>query len=233
MLRQGTPSINVSENVEPHQPQMVVETSTVSDDRAAKRRLRSHKTAEESEFIFDLGAVASPPKPEESIASNSSSAESTTTTQQVTQMSSLTLLRNLLPVNMAVTSKTRELLQNILAWQILPCDAPAEASMIYGSVHLSRLVVKLPDFLNAIPMPDEKLKLLLLYLDCFIEYVCSRTRRKKELFTNIFISLRFLETHRDWFGENQYSDAIQSSEKMTPTPFSCSNGVHIKNETIN
>lgn len=171
MLRQGTPNTLVSENVEPHQPQIVVEPHqpSVGDDRAAKRRLRSHKTAEENEFIFDLGAVASPPKPEESIASNSSSADSATTTTQVTQMSSLTLLRNLLPVNMAVTSKTREMLQGILAWQILPSDAPAEPSMIYGSVHLSRLVVKLPDFLNAIPMPEEKLKLLLHYLDCFIE----------------------------------------------------------------
>lgn len=169
MLRQGTPNTNASENFEPHQPQIVVETPTVGDDRAAKRRLRSHKTVEENEFIFDLGAVATPPKPEESIASNSSSAESATTMPQMTQMSSLTLLRNLLPVNMAVTSKTRELLQNILAWQILPSNAPAESSMIYGSVHLSRLVVKLPDFLNAIPMPEEKLKLLLQYLDCFIE----------------------------------------------------------------
>lgn len=164
MLRQG---ISASEqSIETHQPQIIVETPTVGDERTAKRRLRSHKTVEENEFIFDLGAVASP-KPEESIASNSSSMESSVT--QVTQMSSLTLLRNLLPLNMAVTSKTRELLQNILAWQILPADAPAEPSMIYGSVHLSRLVVKLPDFLNAIPMPDEKLKLLLQYLDCFIE----------------------------------------------------------------
>lgn len=173
MLRQGTPNITVSENIEPHQPTtVVVETPTPADERAAKRRLRSHKTAEENEFIFDLGAAVAPlpPKPEESIASNSSSAESTTTSQlHMTHVSSLTLLRNLLPVNMAVTSKTRELLQNILAWQILPSGAPAEPSMIYGSVHLSRLVVKIPDFLNAIPMPDEKLKLLLQYLDCFIE----------------------------------------------------------------
>lgn len=57
-------------------------------------------------------------------------------------MSSLNLLRSLLPTNMAVTSKTRELLQNILAWQILPSDAPPEPSMIYGSIHLCRLIGK-------------------------------------------------------------------------------------------
>lgn len=86
-----------------------------------------------------------------------------------TQMSSLSLLRQLLPTNMAVSVKTRELLQDILGWQILPSDAPTEPSMIYGSVHLSRLIVKLPDFVNATPMPDDKLKLLLQYLDSFIE----------------------------------------------------------------
>lgn len=198
MLRQGTPNNTVSENTEPHQPQIVAETPTVGDERAAKRRLRSHKTVEENEFIFDLGAVASPPKPEESIASNSSSVECTTTTPHMTQMSSLTLLRNLLPVNMAVTSKTRELLQNILAWQILPSDAPAEPSMIYGSVHLSRLVVKLPDFLNAIPMPDEKLKLLLQYLDCFIEWVLKRSVAYPDSCINLLCCMYIVHTSRGW-----------------------------------
>ena len=32
------------------------------------------------------------------------------------------------------------MLQNILAWQILPSDAPPQASMIYGAIHLSRLI---------------------------------------------------------------------------------------------
>lgn len=86
-------------------------------------------------------------------------------------MSSMSLLRQLLPTNMAVSVKTRELLQDILAWQLLPDDAPVEPSMIYGSVHLSRLIVKLPDFVNATPMSDEKMKLLIQYLDSFIEYV--------------------------------------------------------------
>lgn len=128
-----------------------------------KRRLRSHKNAAESEFILDLGAVA-----QHSNEMNRDDAS------QVTQMSSLSLLRRLLPTNIAVPLKTRELLQDILAWKLLPFDAPVEPSMIYGAVHLSRLIVKLPDFVNATPMTDEKLKLLLQNLDHFIEYVCIK-----------------------------------------------------------
>lgn len=133
-----------------------------------KRRLRSHKNNEENEIILDLGAVA-----QRSAEVNSNISSDSSVTNHVTQMSSLSLLRQLLPMNMAVPLKTRELLQDILAWQILP-DAPVEPSMIepsmiYGSVHLSRLIVKLPDFVNATPISDEKLKLLLQYLDCFIE----------------------------------------------------------------
>lgn len=140
------------------------------------RRLRSHKNIEENEFILDLGAVAQ--------QSNNSKFDAT----QKTQMSSLSLLRQLLPANIAVPLKTRELLQEILEWKLLPSDAPVEPSMVYGAVHLSRLVVKLPDFVNATPMPDEKLKLLIQNLDNFIE---------------------FLETHREWFTEHQYKDAIK------------------------
>lgn len=138
-------------------------TEANTDETATKRRLRSHKNAEESELILDLGAVTV-------TSSNSSESESTGNQgAQVTQMSSLNLLRQLLPTNMAVPLKTRELLQNVLSWQILPADAPIEPSMIYGSVHLSRLIVKLPEFLNATAMSDEKMKMLVTFLNCFIE----------------------------------------------------------------
>lgn len=142
---------------------------SVCEEHSTKRRLRSHKNTEENELILDLGAVAA-----------QSTSPETTSGAQITQMSSLSLLRQLLPKNMAVAAKTRELLQDILAWQILPSDAPIEPSMIFGSVHLSRLIVKLPDFVNATPMnatsmSDEKLKLLLQYLDSFIECVCNNS----------------------------------------------------------
>lgn len=164
-LKQGTPNtpFSASDHSDSHQtPANTIEPA--NEEIASKRRLRSHKNAEENEFIFDLGAVTAP-----SIGSSSNNSSDSGAQPQVTQMNSLNLLRQLLPMNMAVSSKTRELLQNILAWQILPSDAPAEPSMIYGSVHLSRLIVKLPEFLNATQICDEKLKLLLQYMDCFIE----------------------------------------------------------------
>lgn len=142
--------------------QSVNTNDSVSEEHSTKRRLRSHKNTEENELILDLGAVAQ--NAMEKTGKNPSDL-----CGNQTQMSSLSLLRQLLPTNMAVSVKTRELLQDILAWQILPSDAPTEPSMIYGSVHLSRLIVKLPDFVNATPMPDDKLKLLLQYLDSFIE----------------------------------------------------------------
>lgn len=146
----------------------------INEDLSTKRRLRSHKHIEGGELILDLGAVA-----QQSIEVNCSNSADTT---QVTQMSSLSLLKQLLPMNMAVSLRTRELLQDILAWQILPSDAPAEPSMIYGPIHLSRLVVKLPDFVNASHMSDDKLKLLLQYLNCFIKYVLSFIFNKVNIF---------------------------------------------------
>lgn len=146
--------------------QLISANESASDEHSAKRRLRSHKNAQDNEFIIDLGAVA---HQSNDVKTNNKSDKVGTDIE--TQMSSLSLLRQLLPTNMAVSLKTRELLQDILAWQILPSDAPAEPSMIYGAVHLSRLIVKLPDFVNATPMSDDKLKLLLQYLGNFIEYV--------------------------------------------------------------
>lgn len=159
-----------SDGLDAHQS--IHANDSTCEEHSTKRRLRSHKNTEENEIILDLGAMAQNASPE---VSNNNSSDSTTVTQVVTQMSSLSLLRQLLPTNMAVPLKKRELLQDILTWQMLPTDSPAEPSMIYGSVHLSRLIVKLPDFVNATPISDQKLKLLLQYLDSFIEYVTIET----------------------------------------------------------
>lgn len=157
-FKQGAPSADVSDT---HSVQL-------NESSCEKRRLRSHKNTEENEFILDLGAVTDCTP---TAKKNLSTQQSSQTNKQATQMSSLSLLKQMLPANIAVPLKTRELLQDILGWKLLPSNAPVEPSMIYGAVHLSRLVVRLPNFINATPMSDEKLKLLLQNLDNFIEYV--------------------------------------------------------------
>lgn len=194
-LKQGTPNTPFGSasdtGSEPQAPLNGSDTTNVSvsgattDDNNSRRRLRSYKNAEESEFVFDFNSIKAP-----SISNVVAPSD-----DPISSMSCISLLKELIPPNMTITYKTRELLQNILSWQILPSDAPAEPSMIYGSVHLGRLMgkanccrlthlkcsnfsiidflpyfqVKLPDFLNALSIPDEKLKLLLQYMDGFIE----------------------------------------------------------------
>lgn len=143
-LRHGTPNTPFGSasdtGSESHSHQLTVTDPAVPEENNSKRRLRSYKTTEESEFFFDFNAVKSPEigGGHGSITSNTSSGDSTPL--YGTQLSCITLLKNLIPANMAITSKTRELLQSVLSWQILPSDAPAEPSMIYGCVHLSRLI---------------------------------------------------------------------------------------------
>ncbi|XP_046616515.1 male-specific lethal 3 homolog isoform X1 [Neodiprion virginianus] len=82
------------------------------------------------------------------------------------------------------------LLQQSNAWRLVPESAkrqsPLAPSMYYGAIHLTRLFVKLSDLLQAADMPEKKLKTLLKHLDMF---------------------LSFLEMHREWFGEQFYTQA--------------------------
>lgn len=128
-------SLNTTESV--HQP--TPEDSSTS----AKRRLRSYKT-EESEFIFDIGLSSSAAAKDSAISSVASTSSGSSTPQaHQLALSNINILKSILPPNVGITSKAKELLQNILTWQILPSDAPPQPSMIYGAVHLARLIGKL------------------------------------------------------------------------------------------
>lgn len=136
-LKQGTPNtpFGSTSDTGSETPVSLADTSMMTDDNTAKRRLRSHKNADESEYFIDFNTVKSP---DTSVGCKSS----TSLGNESNYMSYISLLKELIPPNAAITFKARELLQNILSWQILPSDAPPEPSMIYGCVHLSRLIGK-------------------------------------------------------------------------------------------
>uniref|UniRef100_A0A182PC43 Protein male-specific lethal-3 n=1 Tax=Anopheles epiroticus TaxID=199890 RepID=A0A182PC43_9DIPT len=172
-----SPTMDVHQPLSEHSDHQSSSSSTSAEERR-RRRLRSHKN-EENEFVLDFGALHQ------------------STSQQHVQPSvavecagnlspfgsSLNILRSVIPQNVTISREAKEVLDDVFRWRILPSNAPAEPSMIYGAVHLARLIVKLPEFLSATTMGDDKLKLLLKFLDIFAE---------------------FIEEHEEWFGKQFY-----------------------------
>lgn len=120
---------------------------TIVHDESSRRRLRSHKI-EENEVLFDIGLNPNPTKDSyciSSVASTSSGGSTphnnVTATNSTISDTNLNILKSLLPSNIGVTSKTKDILQNLFAWQLLlPSNSSPEPSMIYGAVHLARLI---------------------------------------------------------------------------------------------
>jgi male-specific lethal 3 len=126
----------------------------------ANRRLRSHSIRNddsENTIFFDFRQE------------NLSSMASTSSNESISLASQKT---NKLLLKGSIPPVAKKLFDEVLAWKIIPADAPVEPSMLFGLVHLTRLVIKLPEFLSATPISEEKLILLLKYLNhfcCFLE----------------------------------------------------------------
>ncbi|CAK1545704.1 unnamed protein product [Leptosia nina] len=76
------------------------------------------------------------------------------------------------------------LMDKVSKFQLIPREGTEHLPCrVYGAIHLARLFVILPLFLNSTQMPDMKLKLILKYIDIFVQY---------------------LDEHNEWFGENFY-----------------------------
>ncbi|KAL1378490.1 hypothetical protein pipiens_003976 [Culex pipiens pipiens] len=157
-----------TDNVDPSLPG----SFNAAQEEKRRRRLRSHKN-EENEFMLELGFI----KPETLSPGNS-------------QALAFSLLKTAFPSGITITYQSKEILEDVFGWKILPSDAPAEPSMLYGPTHLARMIVKLPEFLSVTNIADEKLKLLLKFLDCFSDYI---------------------EEHEEWFGRHNYSDKTTAS----------------------
>ncbi|XP_058454473.1 protein male-specific lethal-3 [Malaya genurostris] len=152
-----------------------VSNLTATQEEKKRRRLRSHKN-EENEFMLDLNSIKS-----EAVAPRNA------------QTLAYSLLKSAFRSSITISFQTKEILEDAFSWKILPINAPAEPSMIYGATHLARLIVKLPEFLSATTIADEKLKLLLKFLDSFSE---------------------FIEEHDEWFGRKMYNDVVKLEDRM-------------------
>ena len=135
-------------------------TSSTIEDKT-RRRLRSFRN-EENEFVFDnkqdnLSSMAS-----------TSSGDSNMEPHHMGKIMS----KISIPLNIGFSSVAKQILDEVFAWKMIPENyqpTEPEPSLFYGVIHLTRLVVKLPEFLSATPIMEEKLLLLLKFLDSFVE----------------------------------------------------------------
>ncbi|XP_028158581.1 male-specific lethal 3 homolog isoform X5 [Ostrinia furnacalis] len=145
------------------------------------RRLRSHKSAaSEAEEPLPSTSGGSEPRAFETQSSSVGSSGSS-----LSEPWPRAMLPGRAP---AAPTPTRTplslLLDKVAKWQIIPREGTEHLPCrVYGAIHLARLFVKLPDFLNATQMPDFKLKLILKHIDMFVQY---------------------LDEHNEWFGEMYY-----------------------------
>lgn len=96
------------------------------------------------------------------------------------------ILKSTFQCNSITTAKSiKDILSDVLKWKLVPGNPIIAPSRIYGVMHLTRLVVKLPEFLDKIPnVSDKKLTTLLILLD----NICD-----------------FLETYEEFYQDVQYT----------------------------
>lgn len=100
----------------------------VADEQPQRRKLRSHRSDDFCDVTLENCLS--------SIASTSSGAS--TPLHSNIPASNLNSLKSLPPI----TPQTRDFLQNVLSWRLLPSTAIPAPSMIFGAPHLARLLGK-------------------------------------------------------------------------------------------
>ncbi|KAJ8255738.1 hypothetical protein COCON_G00196020 [Conger conger] len=96
-------------------------------------------------------------------------------------------------------SRRNNELNEVLSWKLTPdnypqSDQPPPPSYMYGSQHLLRLFVKLPEILGKMHIPDKNLKALVKHLELFLRFLA--------------------EFHEDFFPESAYVSASEAHYSM-------------------
>lgn len=75
----------------------------------------------------------------------------------------------------SMLSETQKILENIFEWEMIPKnyqnEKGLEPAMLFGIYHLIRLIIKLPEFLTSSLINEQKMPVLLKFLDDFVEFL--------------------------------------------------------------
>uniref|UniRef100_A0A3Q2QZE7 MSL complex subunit 3 n=1 Tax=Fundulus heteroclitus TaxID=8078 RepID=A0A3Q2QZE7_FUNHE len=96
-------------------------------------------------------------------------------------------------------SRRNNELNEVLSWKLTPdnyplSDQPPPPSYLYGSQHLLRLFVKLPEILGKMQIPERNLRALIKHLELFLRFLA--------------------EYHEDFFPESAYVSASEAHYSM-------------------
>uniref|UniRef100_A0A3B5MVC4 MSL complex subunit 3 n=1 Tax=Xiphophorus couchianus TaxID=32473 RepID=A0A3B5MVC4_9TELE len=96
-------------------------------------------------------------------------------------------------------SRRNNELNEVLSWKLTPDnyplnDQPPPPSYLYGSQHLLRLFVKLPEILGKMQIPERNLRALIKHLELFLRFLA--------------------EFHEDFFPESAYVSALEAHYNM-------------------
>lgn len=80
------------------------------------------------------------------------------------------------PLNSAsILPETQKILEDVFSWEMIPknyiIDKAVEPAMIFGIYHLIRLIIKLPEFLTSSLINEQKMPILLKFLDDLVEFL--------------------------------------------------------------
>ena len=165
-----------------------LETSELTEDNSGDSRRRLKRPGSLSESQTESGEVAvrkrtrlsSAVKEEGVKGSSLGSTSSGNTTPTLPSSGSNTQ-------GYPQSSKSHALLEEIRAWKLVPdtlyLQTPVPASLLYGGVHLARLLVKLPEIMTKMKFSTKNAKKIIKYLEYLTE---------------------FLNNQQDLFSENSY-----------------------------
>ena len=165
-----------------------LETSELTEDSSGDTRRRLKRPGSLSESQTESGEVAvrkrtrlsSAVKEEGVKGSSLGSTSSGNTTPTLPSSGSNTQ-------GYPQSSKSHALLEEIRAWKLVPdtlyLQTPVPASLLYGGVHLARLLVKLPEIMTKMKFSTKNAKKIIKYLEYLTE---------------------FLNNQQDLFSENSY-----------------------------
>ena len=165
-----------------------LETSELTEDSSGDSRRRLKRPGSLSESQTESGEVAvrkrtrlsSAVKEEGVKGSSLGSTSSGNTTPTLPSSGSNTQ-------GYPQSSKSHALLEEIRAWKLVPdtlyLQTPVPASLLYGGVHLARLLVKLPEIMTKMKFSTKNAKKIIKYLEYLTE---------------------FLNNQQDLFSENSY-----------------------------